>query len=527
MTAKKQEINNPLLTEIELNILKWVQEGKTNEEIGVILGRTKWTVKFHMKNIMKKLDVTNRAQAVSQSIAEGLIRPVVVDMEEDLGRKIKIGIVGLGKGGTSVLDILREYPAIDIIWVADINANANGLAIAKTMDIPVFEDYREISKKEGTDIILNVTGENKITDEIKKVTTPETEVMGSMSARVLWQLVEERRKRGEERDRMLKQHEALYHLGLLIESIDSIEDAAYAIVDYATKLTNTPAGSLALFDEKQEMMVMAASKGFSSRFKKSDKWELRPRGLTSFILNHNGPLYIADIAEMDNPNSLLLKEGVTSLLAAPLMVENRIVGILYVNDFKHRGFRSEDMSLFSLLSIYAALTMNRVKSIEEMRLLSITDGLTGLYNQSYLMEQIKKEIVRAGRHKRKVSVVIFDIDNFKEYNDSYGHLEGNKVLKEISRMLVKECRETDTVGRFGGEEFCLVLPELDKENVKIIADRLCKDISKMTGFLRKVTVSGGVATYPNDAKSHNMLFNKADTRLYKAKGDGKNKVVFD
>ena len=146
-----------------------------------------------------------------------------------------------------------------------------------------------------------------------------------------------------------------------------------------------------------------------------------------------------------------------------------------MNDFKRREFRAEDISLFSLLTIYAGLTIERVKAIEETRLLSITDGLTGLSNQRYLMEQLQKELQRAARHKNPLAVIMFDIDNFKAYNDSYGHLEGNKVLKTIARMLRKSTRLSDTVGRFGGEEFCLVMPEISKEGAKAFASRIVKE----------------------------------------------------
>ena len=196
-----------------------------------------------------------------------------------------------------------------------------------------------------------------------------------------------------------------------------------------------------------------------------------------------------------------------------------------MNDFKRREFRAEDISLFSLLTIYAGLTIERVKAIEETRLLSITDGLTGLSNQRYLMEQLQKELQRAARHKNPLAVIMFDIDNFKAYNDSYGHLEGNKVLKTIARMLRKSTRLSDTVGRFGGEEFCLVMPEISKEGAKAFASRIVKEIGEHPMPNRKVTLSGGVSTFPHDGKTHVLLLKKADERLYAAKKQGRNRLV--
>lgn len=206
------------------------------------------------------------------------------------------------------------------------------------------------------------------------------------------------------------------------------------------------------------------------------------------------------------------------------MAAGRIIGILYVNDFKKRDFGLEEVSLFSLLIIYAATTLERVKSIEAMRVLSITDGLTGLYNHRYLMEQMQNEVKRALRYGRTLSIIMLDIDHFKEYNDDFGHLEGNKVLKWISKTLMQSARATDTVGRFGGEEFCIVVPEMEKAGAIAFAKRILKEVANYKGLCRKVTFSGGVATFPTDGRIPSDLIKKADMNLYKAKRLGRNRI---
>jgi diguanylate cyclase (GGDEF)-like protein len=520
---KRKIINKPTLSPIERDILKWIGEGKTNTEIAQIIGKSKWTVKFHNKNIMNKLDVVSRTQAVSKAIGRGLLSPFKPHNIPKTQPKLKICIVGLGKGGTAILDIFKGDTTIEVVAAADSNPIARGIGLAKSLNIPVVANYREIIQK-GVDIIINVTGSKEVGNEIKRIKPSDTELMEGVSARLLWQLVEEKRKRMKERERVLKEHETLYHLGLVIENIESMSDAGLAIVDYATKLTSTPAGSLGLFDEKSEDMILVASKGFSDDFKKVGRWDIRKSGLTSHILNQKGPFAIADIRDYPNPNLLLMREGVVSLLGAPLTIEGRIVGIMYVNDFKKREFSAEDVSLFSLLTVYAALTIERVKSIEEMRVMSITDGLTGLYNHRYLMEQAYKEIQRALRHNHPLAVIMLDIDHFKDYNDKFGHLEGNKVLKEIARYLKKTARATDIVGRFGGEEFCVVVPEIKKNGAVAFAKRLLNEIAKNSSFNRNVTLSGGVVTFPKDGKTPLDLIKKADTFLYKAKKQGRNRV---
>ncbi|MFZ3072733.1 MAG: diguanylate cyclase [Thermodesulfobacteriota bacterium] len=521
---KKAGSGAKALSAKEIEVLRWVQEGKTNDEIAVILGKSKWTAKYHIKNVFRKLNVTNRASAISAAIGMGVLPPTEPSEYVPEKKKLKIGVVGCGKGGTAVLKLFKENPSVEIMWATDRDVSAPGLAVAGEMNVPTGVDYK-MFLGEKVDVIVNLSGSKSVSEDLRRIINPDTELMGGLSAKIMWQLFEERRRRVEDRERTLKEHEALYHLGLVVESIHSLNDAGYAIVDYAMKLTNTQAGSIALFDEKKEDMVLIASKGMSSAFKKNDRWEIRKGGLTSRILNQNGPLYMEDIRESSELNPLLMKEGVRALLAAPLMVEGRIVGILYVNDFKKRKFRAEHISLFSLLTIYAGLTIERVKAIEETRLLSITDGLTNLYNQRHLMEQLQRELQRAARHKKPLAVIMFDIDNFKTYNDSYGHIEGNKVLKTIARMLKKSTRLSDTVGRFGGEEFCLVMPEISKEGAKAFASRIVKEIGKYPMPNRKVTLSGGVSTFPHDGKTHALLLKKADERLYKAKNAGRNRLV--
>ncbi len=514
----KKHKNGSILSNTERNILKWVQEGKTNEEIGRIVGITKWGVKYHLKNIMSRLDATGRTQAVSQAISQGLLGAVKSydsGREREVSKKIKVCVIGCGKSYGDIPEMFKDDPFIEIVDAAE-----NTDAIAKGGHT----SYKNILAKD-VDIIINLSDSDKVSEEIRRLKPHGAEVLEGNTAKFVCKLVEEKRKRLKEREKVLKEHEALYHLGLVIENIGSVNDTCMAILDYAAKLTCTHAGSIVLFDEKSEELVLAASKGFSETFKKIKRWEIRKGGLTAHILNQNAPVVITDIREHPDPNPLLLKEGVRSLMAAPLTIEGRLVGILYVNDFKKRNFRAEDISLFSLLSIYAALTIERVKSIEETRTLSITDGLTGIYNHRFLMEELHKEFQRASRHNHNLSIIMLDVDHFKKYNDDFGHLEGNNVLKNMAKILRRTARTTDTVGRFGGEEFCIIAPEMKKDSAVLFAKRLLIEIRNTSISLhRQITLSGGVAAFPKDGKTPVELIKKADKLLYKAKKNGRNKV---
>jgi diguanylate cyclase (GGDEF)-like protein len=168
---------------------------------------------------------------------------------------------------------------------------------------------------------------------------------------------------------------------------------------------------------------------------------------------------------------------------------------------------------------------------ERARQMAITDRLTTLYNFGYFLERLKEERLRADRYHRLLSLVLFDIDHFKKYNDTNGHPAGNEVLKKISTILKQEAREVDIVARYGGEELVVVLPETGRKRAHDFAERVRQRVEDtMFDHMRhqplgKLTLSAGVATFPVDAGTEDDLIKKADQSLYQAKAQGRNHVV--
>lgn len=172
--------------------------------------------------------------------------------------------------------------------------------------------------------------------------------------------------------------------------------------------------------------------------------------------------------------------------------------------------------------------MMKLYKIKEQE--AITDALTNVFNYRYFQSQIEREIVRSDRHSKYFSVAMIDIDNFKQYNDSQGHLNGDKALKLIAQTIIDNIRKSDTLARYGGDEFVMILPELDKHQSKSLAEKLCMVIGK-TKIPRKIstrkvnlTVSLGISTFPDDGRSEDELLKKADEALYQAKDLGRNAV---
>lgn len=179
----------------------------------------------------------------------------------------------------------------------------------------------------------------------------------------------------------------------------------------------------------------------------------------------------------------------------------------------------------------ASLAVSNAKLYEKTLELSEIDGLTGIKNRRTLLKQLGSEIQRAYRYKKNFGLIMLDIDHFKQYNDTNGHFQGDILLKMIADMISDNLRDTDAVGRYGGEEFIILLPETDKEETITIAERIRSGVDGHK-FPRaesqpggKITISIGVSMYPEDGDAFERIIRAADDALYAAKNTGKNRVI--
>ena len=439
----------------------------------------------------------------------------------------KIAIIGGGKGGTAILDMLKDDKSVEVVGIVDRKPKPQIAALADKLNIPIFKDYKNILEESEIDLIINVTGSKKVETELQALNLNDAEIIGGLSAKFVWDLVEQKRQLRLATEKRLDEHQALYDLGIQLTQSHKMQDVFKAIVYKALELTKSPAGSLVVYDEASGEMYFGAAKGFSSRFVKDQVWRIRKGGLTSLILNSDEPVVVSDATTNDSLNNpLFVKEKIKSLVAVPLKAEGKIQGILYIDDFKARYFDQGELSILSLLSNMAALAIQRVKLMEVTKQMAITDELTRLYNLRHFLNRLDEEIRRAKRYGRPLSMVMIDIDYFKKYNDTFGHQKGNKLLKKVALIFEKESRLGDIVARYGGEEFCIIMPETASAKAASFAERIRK---KVEGTLCKeefgcVTISAGAASYPHDADNAAALLEKADEALYQAKKDGRNCV---
>jgi diguanylate cyclase (GGDEF)-like protein len=220
----------------------------------------------------------------------------------------------------------------------------------------------------------------------------------------------------------------------------------------------------------------------------------------------------------------------TSMISMPLKIKERIMGALNIYSNSIDKLK-ENENFLSIIANQSALAIQNARQYEIIRQMAITDKLTGLYNRRYFMELLKNEIERSRRSKKPLSIAVLDIDNFRDYNNNHGHLVGDKLLSEFGNILKKNIRAIDTAGRYGGEEFVVLLPESSPNDAEVVGERIRKAIQdnyfegEEDQPLGRVTVSIGIATCLNNTLNDQDLIREADRALYKAKESGKNKVV--
>jgi diguanylate cyclase (GGDEF)-like protein len=244
-------------------------------------------------------------------------------------------------------------------------------------------------------------------------------------------------------------------------------------------------------------------------------WDFRLRGP---LLTND----VADVAEFFpewvDPFRLF------NLLVVPMTLEGRITGLVYAAN-KPGGFTQDDSKLLTIFAGQAAVIIDNARLFEQTRHLAVTDPLTGLWNRRHLEERRATEAVRSRRSGHPLSVLVMDMDDLKLLNDTYGHLVADEAIVMVARVLLTVCREVDIVGRYGGDEFAVILPATDAQGTALLAERILTTLDNQPfpapdGTEVQLSVSIGGASYPSQTDDPDQLFSLADEAMYRAKMAG-------
>ncbi len=223
------------------------------------------------------------------------------------------------------------------------------------------------------------------------------------------------------------------------------------------------------------------------------------------------------------------KASLKSYLVLPLAVEGEIIGCVSINSDQPNVYDAQALQFFSVIGYQLASTLKQFQRFSSIKTKAIYDNLTNLYNRQYFEEKLITEVEKSFQEGSPLSLIMVDIDHFKKVNDTFGHPEGDKVLREIASLLKASVREKDTVARYGGEEFVLILPDAGIQKATIISERIRRKVESTPFEVGEththITVSLGISNFPDHhPKSKGDLVKMADQALYDAKREGRNRV---
>jgi diguanylate cyclase (GGDEF)-like protein len=226
------------------------------------------------------------------------------------------------------------------------------------------------------------------------------------------------------------------------------------------------------------------------------------------------------------------KEGKAKNIDVPMISRGKVIGIMQVISEYGNVISPRERRLLMIFANSSAIAIDNSKLHKKTQELTITDELTDLYNFRYFKNRLSDELKRADRYRQRLSILMLDLDHFKTVNDQYGHQTGNVILREISDIIKQCVRDVDVVARYGGEEFTVILPQTDRDDAEVIAERIRETVAK--NFFQNnrgrreihITVSIGGCTYPDGIHTLEQLLEKADSALYRAKAEGRNIVYF-
>lgn len=292
--------------------------------------------------------------------------------------------------------------------------------------------------------------------------------------------------------------------------------------------------AILLLNESKDQLYLQASNGLSDETVRNLNFK-EGEGIVWESIKKKEPIVVRDASGYDIKAFYKgYEKDIGSFLCVPLRaVGGNIIGALITHTKEKNAYSDRELELYSKIAEHIATAIENALVFQKTLELSYKDPLTQLYNRRYFFERLEKEVQRATRYGRVLSLLMIDVDYFKAYNDRMGHLKGDRVLKEIAQIMVQKLRSHDIIARFGGEEFMALLPETTKSAAHQVAEKLRAEIEayhfegEELQPKHNLTVTIGVASFPQDAMDSFQLINLADKTMYEGKKLGGNIVVSD
>ncbi|MCK4798976.1 MAG: diguanylate cyclase [Spirochaetes bacterium] len=319
----------------------------------------------------------------------------------------------------------------------------------------------------------------------------------------------------------------ILQIGSKMSSMLNLEKLSDFIIDKACDLTNAEKGSLMLIEN--DKLVIKGAKGLSKKIIKDVKIGLG-QAISGWVFAKYGkPLLVKDIENDIRIQGMDRSKGnyrTKSFLSLPLKVKGKSLGVVNITDKidNNNIFNKDDLKHLSIIINQSAVAIENARLCEELSSQATTDDKTNVYNYRYFKMHLFKELARAERYSFPLSLIMIDIDNFKEYNDVLGHIMGDNTLKDFGQIFKKNTRSLDIVCRYGGDEFCIILPHADAYAAYNVAEKIRKSTEKWN-FSKKtkvdLAISIGISVHKKGG-TQDELIKQADIALYRSKEHGRN-----
>ena len=337
-----------------------------------------------------------------------------------------------------------------------------------------------------------------------------------------FQAVEQAQRRAEE-------SETLRRAGVAISETLNLQEATTRILEQLAFVVPHDSASVQLLRDGE--LEIIGGEGWSNLASVIGvRFPVPGNNPNTVVIQTRKPYLLNDVHEaFPEFRNIVHASHIRSWLGVPLIVRNQIIGLLAIDSRETNHFTEDDAELATAFAGHVAVAIENARLFNEIQRLAITDDLTGLYNRRYFIELAQSEFDRARRYKRHLSIMIFDIDHFKNVNDTYGHPVGDQVLRALATLCKKRWRDADPIARYGGEEFIALVVEADAKTSRAVADRLRRAVEKMripnpAGDV-KITVSVGISELDENTPTLETLIARADQAMYVAKHKGRNRVV--
>ena len=473
-----------------------------------------------------------------------------------LRAEVTVAVVGSGQRAADLVRLLADDERVALIAACAPSPTAPVFRAAHEAGIPTTLDLATLATFADISLVIDVSEDPDARARLEATLPPGVQLVGPAAAYLLRELLEEVRSNEWEqqqaehvraeieevrrqaarlqvgRDELERTNEVLnrqlaetYFIHEFFKALNRAQDVdgvCSVIADGASGLLGAEITAVYVIADEARRLVLRAYQGRTE----PAFLAVAPvvRGVLSSALD--GSQFSG---ECEGPVAEWVREQLCWQAALPLTAGRETLGVLALGGTAPRDLTMADRERFGVVSEQCALALQNARLHEDLELLAVTDRMTCMYNHVYGIQRLDEEVKRAARFGHPLSVIMLDIDDFKSFNDTYGHPAGDELLFEVGEVIRRALREMDIAVRYGGDEFAVILPETPARGALLVAERVRNDIGEL-GFELGTdgpvgrTVSIGVAEFPSDGTSGRLLVEAADRALYGAKRAGKNRV---